>query len=484
MSVAWYTYADGVRLGPMTWDEVREAAKSGSLKPDHWVWTAGYGAEWRRAAALETLFPPADKAKAPPPAPAAAPPPGPGERGADPGPGPRRTAAGFADALRFRLRAERSPFEPSADAPADGPRRPVRPLASLGTAWANMRVLLFAPFSFRRWLLVSVASFLVLLGSQPEFFAAPDAVGFSAGSARPAAAARTEPAAPVSKLAGFARRWQDGSVAAEAADDPDAVRAEFAEALRADCVAVRDWAARTFARPRTVAFFALLLLAYAALRAWFLSRAWSLLLDNVYRRDDPAFLAWADAARPARDLFRPLLLLRIAFVALYAVAVVRIVSHFAALPAGQPVPPRAVPLAAGTLSLLLLADAAATAFVRDCLAPRALLLRTGFRGAVASLRRDAGWWILRYFAALAVYALVFAFAVNALSGLVRALVESLGVPTLARFVLAALVMPLQLWRTLWSLDLLFRLRPELRSALPPRRAEEILRKMQGGARGR
>ena len=32
-AVLWYTYADGVRLGPMSWDEVRAAARDGSLKP-------------------------------------------------------------------------------------------------------------------------------------------------------------------------------------------------------------------------------------------------------------------------------------------------------------------------------------------------------------------------------------------------------------------------------------------------------------------
>ena len=34
MSIAWYTYSDGVRLGPMSWDEVRAAARDGSLKPE------------------------------------------------------------------------------------------------------------------------------------------------------------------------------------------------------------------------------------------------------------------------------------------------------------------------------------------------------------------------------------------------------------------------------------------------------------------
>ena len=89
MSVLWYTYSDGVRLGPMSWDEVREAARNGSLKPGDHVWTAGFGSEWRKAATLETLFPPPGKEKAGTPPP----PPGPDARDAAPEPA-------VADALR------------------------------------------------------------------------------------------------------------------------------------------------------------------------------------------------------------------------------------------------------------------------------------------------------------------------------------------------------------------------------------------------
>lgn len=491
MSVVWYTYADGIRLGPMSWDELRAAARDGSLKPDHWVWTAGYGAEWRRAATLETLFPPAKSAEESPPPP----PPGPGERAgetaappgadgrssarADARPGPPDAAA---DALRFRLRAERSPFEPPPGSPDADARRPLHCLAALGTAWYNMRLVLFVPFSFRRWLLFSVAAFLVLIGAQSELFVAPAAIGATDGAGRPAAAAAAGRNAQESKLAAFAARWQDGSAAAEAADDPAAIQAEFAEALRADCTAVRDWARRRLAGGWPALLFTGLVLIYAALRAWFLSRAWTLLVHHVYRRDEPAFLAWTDSAGPSRAVFRAVFALRVLFVALYAFVAATAVSFFAEFPAGAPLPPLSLPLASGAFTLLLLADAAAMAILRDCVVPRAMLLRTTVRGALAALRRDAGWWLLRYFGALVVVSLLFGLAVAALTGLVAAVVSVLGLSWLATFLLAALVMPLQLWRTLWSLDLLFRQHPELRAAVPPRRAEEILRRMQGGAR--
>ena len=137
-AVLWYTYADGVRLGPMTWDEVRAAARDGSLKPDHYVWTAGYGAEWRKASTLETLFPPA-RPEGKPAAPE--PPPAPGERDAAPAGGdgapasaPPRTAGPLAESLRSRLRAERSPFEPPPGEPDGGARRPMRCLAGNSSA--------------------------------------------------------------------------------------------------------------------------------------------------------------------------------------------------------------------------------------------------------------------------------------------------------------------------------------------------------------
>ena len=480
-AVLWYTYADGVRLGPMTWDEVRAAARDGSLKPDHYVWTAGYGAEWRKASTLETLFPP-PKPEAKPAAPE--PPPAPGERdaapagdgaGSDSASDAPRPAGPFADSLRARLRAERSPFEPPPGEPDGGARRPMRCLAALGTAWANMRLVLFVPFSFRRWLLFSVAAFLLLVGAQHELFVAPAAVG---------AAALSNPSeqagGAASKLVALAARWQDGSAAAEAAEDPDALWNEFGEALRADCAAMRDWARRAFGSPGPVAFFALLLLAYAALRSWFLSRAWILLLGHVYRRDDPAFLAWADTARPSRPLLLGAFLLRLVLLPAWCLAIARAVSVFADLPDGAAVPRELLSSAFSPLAMLWLADNAAMALLRDCVAPRALLLRASLRGALAAFARDAGWWLLRYFGALLVFLFAYGVAFSALSRLAARLVGSLGLPMLATFLLAALVMPLQLWRTLWSLDMLFRLHPELRAALPPRRAEEILRKLQGG----
>lgn len=476
-AVLWYTYADGVRLGPMTWDEVRAAARDGSLKPDHYVWTAGYGAEWRKASTLETLFPPATPEGTPA---APEPPPAPGERDAAPAGDAPQPSSPLAESLRSRLRAERSPFEPPPGEPDGGARRPMRCLAALGTAWANMRLVLFVPFSFRRWLLFSVAAFLLLIGAQHELFVAPAAVD--------AAAARNpapqQAGGGTSKLVELVARWQDGSAAAEATEDPDALWNDFGEALRSDCAALRDWARRAFDSPGPVAFFALLLLAYAALRSWFLSRAWILLLGHVYRRDDPAFLAWADTARPSRPILLGSFLLRLVFLPIWVLAIARTVGVFADLPGGAAVPRELLSSAFTPLALLWLADNAAMALLRDCVAPRALLLRASLRGALSALARDAGWWLLRYFGALLVFLFAYGVALSALSRLAARLVGSLGLPMLATFLLAALVMPLQLWRTLWSLDLLFRLHPELRAALPPRRAEEILRKLQGGGAAR
>ena len=56
--VVWYYAKGGERRGPMPWSEFRDAARAGAFGPDDLVWTPGYGAEWRKASTLETLFPP------------------------------------------------------------------------------------------------------------------------------------------------------------------------------------------------------------------------------------------------------------------------------------------------------------------------------------------------------------------------------------------------------------------------------------------
>ena len=44
MSVAWYYARGGERRGPMSWDELRAAARAGSFSAEDLVWTPGYGA--------------------------------------------------------------------------------------------------------------------------------------------------------------------------------------------------------------------------------------------------------------------------------------------------------------------------------------------------------------------------------------------------------------------------------------------------------
>ena len=58
MSVVWYWAEGGRREGPLDWAGLRAAAREGKFTPEAWIWTQGYGKEWRKASSIaENLFP-------------------------------------------------------------------------------------------------------------------------------------------------------------------------------------------------------------------------------------------------------------------------------------------------------------------------------------------------------------------------------------------------------------------------------------------
>lgn len=58
MGKTWYYAVDGVRNGPVTFEELRALAAAGALRPLDLVWQPEFGAEWHNAGQVSELFPP------------------------------------------------------------------------------------------------------------------------------------------------------------------------------------------------------------------------------------------------------------------------------------------------------------------------------------------------------------------------------------------------------------------------------------------
>ena len=56
----WYVLVDGQQTGPFGLADLRARVLRGDLTPTTWVWADGM-AEWRRAAHVPALVPPADR---------------------------------------------------------------------------------------------------------------------------------------------------------------------------------------------------------------------------------------------------------------------------------------------------------------------------------------------------------------------------------------------------------------------------------------
>src|SRR5437763_12943351 len=55
MSAEWYYTTNQQQMGPVSWDELRQLARSGLLKPNDMVWSDGM-AEWVKASRQNGLF--------------------------------------------------------------------------------------------------------------------------------------------------------------------------------------------------------------------------------------------------------------------------------------------------------------------------------------------------------------------------------------------------------------------------------------------
>ena len=136
----WFCVLNGARIGPMSWDLLRERIRRGQLQPTDWVWAAPFGASWQPAGSVEGLFP-----TPPPPPPPPMPPP---DVAPEPEPEARPAAAPPAPGLRLESTAC-----PSA-------RRAFRAI------WRSMVRTLFQPFDLARWFSIGFCAWLATLGGR------------------------------------------------------------------------------------------------------------------------------------------------------------------------------------------------------------------------------------------------------------------------------------------------------------------------------
>ena len=129
METMWYYAVDGVRHGPVPFAELREAAKSGALRPLDLVWQPEFGPEWRNAGQVRELF----ETDSPPDAP-------------------------------FSLRAA----APEVQLVGVVGERPSC-LAALSQAYDRVVDLLFRPFDPVRWFSIGFCAWLAYLASQGSF---------------------------------------------------------------------------------------------------------------------------------------------------------------------------------------------------------------------------------------------------------------------------------------------------------------------------
>ena len=458
MSVVWYWAEGGRREGPMPWAALRDAARAGAFTPEAWIWTQGYGAEWRKASTLaENLFPKPEGDGAPG-APAA---PGTGAAGSE-SPAPAASSDAAPDAPAGGV-AERSPFLPRLG--ETGRPRKVVATRSLVIGLANMRVVLFRPFSFVRYLLFALPVLMAWVGLSSGTPALPVGPLPESQAARVKSLGLEGVTAPFSEF--FEKRI--GSAASPkgiqaAMADPEGFVTDMAAAAQRSSAALAGWFRRPGGLALAVAGFLVLLL-LCAVSSWFLARAWALMLERVYRRDEPSGLAWIASARPAAALFRGLFAIRAAFLAAETALLAHAVVFFASLPGGAA---RGNHVAGYLLAFTAvdLAGALVAGIVRDFALPLMSLRGMAFRPAMAAALRSLGWWFPRYLA-LSVPVMAAAQAFSQLVVLTVFGIVGAGSAFFApAFSLAAT--PWFLMRRLWTLDICFDLAPGLREAMPPR----------------
>lgn len=433
MNVVWYYSVKGVRTGPVEWSVLRDAIREGKVGPDDYVWTPGYGSEWRKASTFSHLFPnPEGEAKSTEEPRAKEPP-------TEEIPAPREPG-------------ERSPFAPREP---DG-RKPerVRVYAAYSQAFRNLCTVLFAPFSFLRYIAFALATFLCVLGSQSEL---RTLVASSQGANNRPWERLELGDVYESPLFGFANRWTDGrgALRPDAAAKQEEMLADLGNSLRDFSRRMIAWSnGKAGSHAGILCFIGILLAILAALCAWFSARGRLLLIAQLYRRDAPVFFTWVRIRRTSGLYFRALFFIRLAFAVVYASYALHYVVRFASIPDAEAVAPGLLAEFVFIGSAISLFELILGGFIRDFVTPHLLLGKPSFRVAFGTAVRDLGFWFVRYLLLLWLF-----------SGIVAVLLVPL--LTLSPLLFSLAAAPFFLWRSLWALGIVFRRHPDLRYSVPP-----------------
>lgn len=467
MNVLWYYSVKGNCSAPLSWSQLREAAKKGDFGPDDFVWTAGYGKEWKKASSIGQLFPPASKS----PVPAAESPssqeiPLPQNNAketngpvlANPSQMGEKSVEGMMKRRIARFLRQPSPFEPPKGVPLAALRHVGLP-ALFAQAWKAMVFLLFKNFSFGRFLIIAGAVFLNILGSSPIV---------SFGELRPEdlqvyrnrfELAGIMDSSFFSNLSANLRSYRQDPQAflQNLQTNRESILQSFLKDFHELSFSVADWfAGMNLARAGFLLAIAFGILLSCYLTSWFLSRGWTLLVTRIYRPADrfpDSFLLSQPAASVIqKGFFFVTLFFYLARIGLFGIAFL----CAARTPAGTDLSQHSLTVWFSAFLALELFRGFLISWIRDFTTPRIMLLGIGFRKGLLLSLKDFGLWFFGYiiligFLSTLYLQLIFAF-----------LPEIVDFPIL----LALFLPPVFLLRALFALNLIFRRRPELRRLTP------------------
>lgn len=447
MNVSWYYAVKGTRTGPVSWDEVRSSVQSGVLGADDFVWSPSFGSEWRKASSLTGLFPPPEP-----------------EKTVQDAPSPDEAAT----RLDFALHIEeaKSPFTPptaSADGAVQAPEK-VRCLQSLGRAWQNTKTILFSHFSFRRWFIFSLCLMLTML-TPPNPIA-----GVTTVNDNPSANRQIEKLGLGEVVSSGLFTLQTQLKNMQMPDAPATSEKEVllivGEAMRDTAVSVRQWLNSGNHRFNSLVAAFLILCMYA-LSLWFSARGHVLFLSRIYRPDEIMFATWMESDKSAATLFRGMICIRLLTTAAFFALCSWHIQSLASIAADASVPIELTTRILYTLFAVPVMDLLAMGYVRDFVTPHIVLEDKRFIESCSIAFRLLGFWFLRYLLiTLVVYMglLLILGMTGAAFGLGGYLAVS--VIFMSPVFGSLLTLPLHLLRRLWSLDIIFRMKPELRTAVP------------------
>lgn len=456
MNVSWYYAVKGTRTGPVSWEELRNAVQTGKISSDDFVWSSSFGTEWRKAASLTGLFPEPEPAKA------------------DTTP-PRLDETPPTLAFTLQVNEAKSPFTPpetTAEGAVQAPEK-VRCLQSLGRAWHNTQVILFSHFSLRRWFVFSICLMLTML-SPPNPIAGITTVNDNAPANRQIEKLGLGDVVASGLFTLQSKLKRPTLPNAPTLSDKEIVPL-VGEALRDTTLAFRKWLnARNHLANSLVPAF--LFLCIYALSLWFSARGHVLFLARIYRPDDIMFATWMEADKPSATLFRGMLCIRLLTTAAFFALCAWHMQSLSSLPADAPVPLELTTRILYSLFAVPLLDMLVMGYVRDFVTPHIVLEDKTFLQSCTLAFRLLGVWFLRYMLLMFAVYTILLFLLG-MTGAAFGIGGYLAVSVIFMSPVfgSLLTLPLHLLRRLWSLDIIFRMKPELRTAVPRPRIIRIVK---------